>query len=90
MRARYLIVLAPALLSACADASSALTAASALTTIWFYWPPDPAVAEAPPLPPVAPLYCYRTLGEKVCHAEALPGAEGTRLIGQVGAEANAP
>ena len=73
------------LLSSCAEMGSGLAAVGALSSIWVDWSPKLFKEDAPPpLPPEAPLYCYRSLGDKACHAEPLAPPEDTRLIGQIG------
>jgi hypothetical protein len=81
MLGRMGIAAATVLLAGCAEVSSGLMAASSLSRLWFDWPPEAAVAEAAPLPPEAPLYCYRTLADTECHAEPLEAAEETRRVG---------
>ena len=78
----------PLMLSACVEISSGLVAANSLSRLWFDWPPAPAVVEAPQAPE-APLYCYRTIADEVCHSGPLPQAEESRLIGVVGQEPHA-
>ena len=83
---RTLLIAILALLSACAEVSYGLVAASSLSRMWFDWPPEPKKQAAAPLPET-PVYCYRTLADEVCYAQPLSSSrDDTRLIGHVGPE----
>lgn len=86
MLGRIVLIALPLALSACAEVSYSLVAASSLSRMWFDWPREPAKSAAPPLP-ATPVYCYRTLADEVCYAQPLTAVgDGARLIGHVGPE----
>lgn len=88
MFGRALLLALPIALSACAEVSYGLAAASSLSQMWFDWPPEKTQVAGPQLPET-PVYCYRTLADEVCYARPLVAAgDQTRLIGHVGQDAS--